>query len=77
MLLRYPEETIPHIKDVLKSNDDIWKEWSLKHFVKELPIHLITEFQPELIRIANTSTKSELLEEVNETALMILETIIR
>jgi hypothetical protein len=77
LLLRYPEETIPHIKDVLKSNDDIWKEWSLRYFVKELPIHLIKEFQPELIRIANTPTKGVLLEEVNETALMILETINR
>lgn len=77
ILLRYPEETIPHIKDVLKSNDDIWKEWSLRYFVKELPKHLIKKFQPELIRIANTPTKGELLEEVNETALMILETINR
>lgn len=76
-LLRYPEETIPHIKDVLKSNDDIWKEWSLRYFVNELPKHLIKEFHPELIRIANTPTKGELLEEVNETALMLLETINR
>lgn len=77
ILLRYPEETIPHIKDVLKSNDDIWKEWSLRYFIKELPKHLIKEFQRELIRIANTPTKGELQEEVNETALMILETINR
>ncbi|MDQ0891389.1 hypothetical protein QFZ81_006477 [Paenibacillus sp. V4I9] len=75
LLLKHPEETIPHIKDVLITNDDIWKEWSLRYFVKELPIHLIQEFKTDLIRIANTPTKGELLEEVNETALMILDTI--
>ena len=53
------------------------KNGASRYFVKELPKHLIKKFQPELIRIANTPTKGELLEEVNEIALMILETINR
>lgn len=75
LLLQYPEETIPHIKDVLKTGDEMWKEWSLRCFVKHLPPTLIKEFNADLIRIAYTPTKGELLEEVNETALEILENI--
>jgi len=75
LLLQYPEETIPHVKDVLTSNDDIWKEWCLRYFVKELPEELIEIFKPDLLRISSNPTKGELLEEVNETAQMILESI--
>ncbi|WP_237690761.1 DUF5071 domain-containing protein [Paenibacillus caui] len=75
LLLEVPKETIPHIKDVLKTNDNIWKEWCLRYLVSKFPQHLIIEFEPELIRIAYNPTKGEELEEVNETAKMILELI--
>lgn len=75
LLLEYPEDTIPYIKDVLNTNDDIWKEWCLRYFVMKLPSDLIKEFTPQLIRMATTPTEGELLEEVNETAQMILSKI--
>ncbi|WP_442600763.1 DUF5071 domain-containing protein [Paenibacillus sp. KN14-4R] len=75
LLLKYPEETIPHVKEVLNAKDDRWKEWCLRYFVMELPDDFIIEFKDELIRIAYDPTKGEELEEVNETAQMILELI--
>jgi hypothetical protein len=75
LLLQYPEETIPYVKEVLKGNDDIWKEWCLRYFIKELPLQLIFKFKNELTRIAYNPTKGEKLEEVNETAREILELI--
>lgn len=75
LLLQYPKETIPHVKSVLTSNDDIWKEWCLRYFVKALPDELITNFKPDLIRISSNPTRGEVLEEVNETAQMILRSI--
>jgi hypothetical protein len=74
-LLKYPEETIPHVKEVLKGNDNIWKEWCIRYFIKELPLQYIFEFKNELTRIAYNPTKGEELEEVNETANEILELI--
>lgn len=38
ILLSFPKEIVPHIKNVLKSNDDIWKFWCLEFLVKELPL---------------------------------------
>lgn len=75
LLLKYREETIPHVKEVLNAKDDRWKEWCLRYFVMELPDDFIIEFKDELIRIAYDPTKGEELEEVNETAQMILELI--
>lgn len=72
LLLRYPEGTIPYVKEVLSAKDDIWKEWCLRYFVNELPDHLVIEFKGELTRIAFEPTKGEELEEVNKTAQMIL-----
>ncbi|WP_438349962.1 DUF5071 domain-containing protein [Paenibacillus sp. FA6] len=75
LLLRYPEETIPHVKEVLSAKDDIWKEWCLRYFVEELSEHLIIEFKGELTRIVYDPTSGEELEEVNETAQLILKRI--
>lgn len=72
LLLKHPEETIPHIKNVLKTKDDLWKEWCLQFFVKELPFPFIEQFSENLVRMAYAPTEGELLEEVNETAINIL-----
>ncbi|MCG7409658.1 DUF5071 domain-containing protein [Paenibacillus sp. ACRRX] len=68
LLLKYPEETIPHIKAVLNSKDDIWKNGCLLYFVQKLPELYISQFKNEVTRIVTDPTQGELLEEVNETA---------
>ncbi|AIQ64507.1 tartrate dehydratase subunit alpha [Paenibacillus stellifer] len=73
LLLQCPEETIPHVKAVLQMDDDIWKEWCLEYFVKELPVELMASFKSDVIRISSHPTPGEVLEEVHETAKEILE----
>ncbi|KOP65562.1 tartrate dehydratase subunit alpha [Bacillus sp. FJAT-18019] len=73
LLLTVPEETIPFVIIVLAGEDDIWKEWCLRCFVKELPTELIENLKEELERIAYRPTKGEELEEVHVTAREILK----
>lgn len=75
LLLKYPKETIPYVKQVLSTNDDIWKEWCLVYFVEKLPQELKIDFINDLKRILCSPTAGEKLEGVNETAEMILKSI--
>ena len=75
LLLAFPNEIVPLIKDVLATTDDVWKYWCLECLVKKLPIELQMEFQSELIRIVETPTEGEKLEELDETAMEILQVI--
>ncbi|MED4531811.1 DUF5071 domain-containing protein [Metabacillus fastidiosus] len=36
LLLTFPNEIVPLIKDVLAGNDDIWKYWCLKVLIKSV-----------------------------------------
>ncbi|NGZ77705.1 DUF5071 domain-containing protein [Saccharibacillus alkalitolerans] len=72
LLLTVPEETIPFVIIVLAGEDDVWKEWCLRYFVKKLPAQLIKNLKEELERIAYRPTKGEELEEVHVTAQEIL-----
>ena len=73
LLLKVPEQTIPHVKDVLATNDHIWKYWCLEYLVKYFPVDLIKALEPELNRIANHPSRGEEIEEVHEAAQKILE----
>ncbi|MGG3925136.1 DUF5071 domain-containing protein [Metabacillus fastidiosus] len=72
LLLTFPNEIVPLIKDVLAGNDDIWKYWCLKVLIKSLPF---PQFQSELIRLAEEPTDGEKLEELDEIAIEILKVL--
>jgi len=75
LLLTFPEEIVPHVQDVLYSDDDNWK-WFILHFlVIELPVDSRVQFKEYLTRVAETPTRNELAEELDEIAKEILETI--
>lgn len=75
LLLTFPEEVVPHVQDVLSSDDDNWK-WFILHFlVIELPVESRVQFKEYLTRVAETPTQNELEEELDEIAKEILETI--
>ncbi|EPD53773.1 hypothetical protein HMPREF1210_00596 [Paenisporosarcina sp. HGH0030] len=75
LLLTFPEEVVPHVQDVLSSDDDNWK-WYILHFlVIELPVESRVQFKEYLTRVAETPTQNELEEELDEIAKEILETI--
>lgn len=75
LLLTFPEEIVPHVQDVLSSDDENWK-WFILHFlVLELPVESRVQFREYLTRVAETPTHHELSEELDEIAKEILETI--
>ncbi|MFD2114795.1 DUF5071 domain-containing protein [Paenibacillus yanchengensis] len=72
ILISFPKEIIPHIKDVFSTSDDIWKFWCLEYLVKELPSQYMELLRSDLIKLATTSTMGEELEEVDKKASQIL-----
>ncbi|MBD7908126.1 DUF5071 domain-containing protein [Sporosarcina sp. Sa3CUA8] len=75
ILLTFPEEIVPHVQDVLYSDDDNWK-WYILHFlVIELPAESKIQFKEYLARVVENPTQNEHGEELDEIAKEILETL--
>jgi len=72
LLLKYPSEIVPHIKEVLATNDHVWKYWCLEILVKRLPEGFRKQFESELMRIVERPSEGEKLEELDVTAMEIL-----
>lgn len=75
LLLTFPEEIVPHVHDVLTSDDDNWKWYILHSLVIKLPVESRIQFREYLTRVAKTPTHNELAEELDEIAKEILKTI--
>ncbi len=75
ILVTFPEELIPLLKDVLNGDDDIWKYWCLECVVKRFPENVKSKLRSELIRIKEKPTTGERLEELDTTAEEILDTM--
>ncbi|MEH7349612.1 DUF5071 domain-containing protein [Gottfriedia acidiceleris] len=75
LLLNFPSEIVPYIKNVLQSDDDIWKYWCLYELVMKFPIESKILFKDEIEKLANSPTPDEKLEDLDEVALEILGTI--
>jgi len=65
LLLTFPEEIVPHVQDVLFSDDDNWKWFALHFLVIELPEESRVPFREYLTRVAETPTYNELAEELD------------
>lgn len=75
LLLKFPNEIVPLIKDVLTMNDDVWKYWCLEILVHRLPMESKKLFKSDLIRLIERPTAGEKYEELNEIAIKILQSI--
>ena len=65
----------PYIREVLKTDDEIWKYWVLLLIIGESS-ELFKIFKPELLRIASNPTLREQQEELNEIAKSVLEKMV-
>ncbi|MFD1927600.1 DUF5071 domain-containing protein [Sporosarcina siberiensis] len=72
VLSAYPQEIVPHLKRVFLTEDAVWKYWCLEHIVKDLPIYEKKLLSDDLIRMNETPTRDEQLEEVDQSASEIL-----
>ncbi|MBS4220524.1 DUF5071 domain-containing protein [Bacillus sp. FJAT-49711] len=75
LLLEFPNEIVPYIEKVLETDDNVWKYWCLEILVKRLPEESRKVFETDLIRLVERPTAEEKLEELDETAMFILQTI--
>ncbi|OME98302.1 hypothetical protein BK124_13840 [Paenibacillus amylolyticus] len=73
ILLRLGEDLIPHIKDVLQTQDPQWEYFILVGLIDRLPISHLSMLQTDLVRILESPTPSEVLEELDEVILELLE----
>lgn len=73
LLLDFPNETIPHIRNVFARDDSIWKYWCLEVLVKNLPPQSKLALRKDLIMLAESPSIDEKLEEVDVSAKEILE----
>lgn len=65
-------EIVPHIRDILRGDDPIWKHWVIELLVARLNTGIRSELRADLLRIANEPTAAEKLEEVEVTAREVL-----
>lgn len=75
ILLTVPNEIVPHVRDVLHTDDTEWIEWCLQYIVVFLPVALIRKLEPEIRRIADSPTQWEYETESHITAQEILATL--
>lgn len=72
ILIVFPKEMVPHIKNVFSTNDDIWKFWCLEYLVKKFPPSYRDLLKGDLMRLIEIPTEGEKLEEVDKKAKEIL-----
>jgi hypothetical protein len=72
ILMTFPKEIVPHIRNVLSTDDDIWKFWCLEYLVKKFSTEDKELLKTDLIRLSTTPTEGEMLEEVDLKAREIL-----
>ena len=76
LLRAYPVETAPHIKEILKGTDSIWKYWCLLELIKPMNKDHQLLFKEDLLRLIHHPSKDDQFEEVDEVAAEILEMIV-
>ncbi|WP_339310056.1 DUF5071 domain-containing protein [Paenibacillus sp. FSL k6-2145] len=73
LLLRLGEDLIPHIKDVLQTQDPQWEYFILVGLIDRLPVSHLSMLRSDLVRILESPTPSEVLEELDEVIVELLE----
>ncbi|MGO4731952.1 DUF5071 domain-containing protein [Paenibacillus sp. 2KB_22] len=73
LLLRLGEDLIPHIKDVLQTQDSTWEYFILVGLIDRLPVSHLRMLRNDLVRILESPTPSEVLEELDEVIVELLK----
>ncbi|APO46819.1 hypothetical protein BS614_24110 [Paenibacillus xylanexedens] len=73
ILLRLGEDLVPHIKDVLQTQDSSWEYFILVGLIDRLPVSHLSMLRSDLVRILESPTHDEILEELDEVILELLE----
>lgn len=73
LLLRLGEDLVPHIKDVLQTQDSTWEYFILVGLIDRLPVSHLSMLRSDLVRILESPTHDEILEGLDEVIMELLE----
>lgn len=73
ILLRLGEDLVPHIKDVLQTQDSTWEYFILVGLIDRLPVSHLSMLRSDLVRILESPTHDEILEGLDEVIFELLE----
>ncbi|WP_405157573.1 DUF5071 domain-containing protein [Paenibacillus sp. FSL H8-0283] len=73
ILLRLGEDLVPHIKDVLQTQDSTWEYFILVGLIDRLPVPHLSILRSDLVRILESPTHDEILEGLDEVIMELLE----
>lgn len=65
-------EILPHIKAILRSEDGVWKYWTIDLVVRNLSSDALLELRSELVKLTESPTQDDQSEGVPAIALSIL-----
>lgn len=65
-------EILPHIKAILRSEDGIWKYWTIDLVVRNSSSHVLLELRDDLVRLAECPTENDQMEDVVAVAQSVL-----
>lgn len=65
-------EIVPHIKEVLNSEDGMWKYWVIKLVAKKLASDVRSELRTDLVRLTTAPTPDDICCDVDKAAKDIL-----
>ncbi len=74
VLPRFHLMLVPVIHNIFETGDDVWKSWTLE-LLRNFPRETLILLKPDLERMVNFPTSSEILEYVTESANEILNLI--
>ena len=74
-LPRFHIQLVPVIQNIFKTNDDIWKLWTLE-LLRSFPKKTLLMLQFDIERMAYFPTEGEKIEEVDKSAYEILSLIL-
>ncbi|WNG51859.1 DUF5071 domain-containing protein [Archangium minus] len=63
---------VPHVRDILRGDDDLWKYYVVARIVRMMPRATAEALRPELTRIASDPTSGEEVEAIDDLAAEIL-----
>lgn len=67
-------EILPHIKAILRSDDGVWKYWTIDLVVRNLSSDTLLELRNDLMKLTESPTQDDQSEDVPAMALSILAT---
>ena len=65
-------EILPHVKAILRSDDGIWKYWTIDLVVRNSSSDVLLELRNDLVRLTESPTQDDQREDVAAVALSIL-----